>query len=39
MRVSAKADYALRAVIELAATADSPVKGELTLLVHCVGGL
>ena len=28
MRVSAKADYALRAVIELAATADGPVKGE-----------
>jgi Rrf2 family protein len=28
MRVSAKSDYALRAVIELAATADSPVKGE-----------
>jgi Rrf2 family protein len=28
MRVSAKADYALRAVIELAASADVPVKGE-----------
>jgi Rrf2 family protein len=28
MRVSAKADYALRAVIELAAAADGPVKGE-----------
>ena len=28
MRVSAKADYALRAVIELAAAADPPVKGE-----------
>src|SRR5437773_5514596 len=28
MRVSAKSDYALRAVIELAATADGPVKGE-----------
>ena len=28
MRVSAKADYALRAVIELAAAADRPVKGE-----------
>src|SRR5947199_4057850 len=28
MRVSAKADYALRAVIELAAGADGPVKGE-----------
>src|SRR5437764_1219614 len=28
MRVSAKADYALRAVIELAATAEGPVKGE-----------
>jgi Rrf2 family protein len=28
VRVSAKADYALRAVIELAATADGPVKGE-----------
>ena len=28
MRVSAKADYALRAVIELAATGDGPVKGE-----------
>ena len=28
MRVSAKADYALRAVIELAASADGPVKGE-----------
>jgi Rrf2 family protein len=28
MRVSAKVDYALRAVIELAATGDSPVKGE-----------
>jgi Rrf2 family protein len=28
VRVSAKADYALRAVIELAATEDGPVKGE-----------
>ena len=28
MRVSAKADYALRAVIELAAAGDGPVKGE-----------
>ena len=28
VRVSAKADYALRAVIELAATAGGPVKGE-----------
>jgi Rrf2 family protein len=28
VRVSAKADYALRAVIELAAIADGPVKGE-----------
>ena len=28
MRVSAKADYALRAVIELAAAAEGPVKGE-----------
>src|SRR5947199_10831006 len=28
MRVSAKADYALRAVIELAVTGDGPVKGE-----------
>jgi Rrf2 family protein len=28
MRVSAKADYALRATIELAATGDGPVKGE-----------
>jgi Rrf2 family protein len=28
MRVSAKVDYALRAVIELAATGDGPVKGE-----------
>jgi Rrf2 family protein len=28
MRVSAKADYALRAVIELAAGGDGPVKGE-----------
>jgi Rrf2 family protein len=28
VRVSAKADYALRAVIELAAGADGPVKGE-----------
>ena len=28
MRVSAKADYALRAVIELAAIANGPVKGE-----------
>lgn len=28
MRVSAKADYALRAVIELAACSDGPVKGE-----------
>jgi Rrf2 family protein len=28
MRVSAKADYALRATIELAAAADGPVKGE-----------
>ena len=28
MRVSAKADYALRAVIELAATGNGPVKGE-----------
>jgi Rrf2 family protein len=28
MRVSAKADYALRAVIELAGAGDGPVKGE-----------
>jgi Rrf2 family protein len=28
MRVSAKADYAVRAAIELAAAADGPVKGE-----------
>jgi Rrf2 family protein len=28
MRVSAKADYALRATIELAASGDGPVKGE-----------
>jgi Rrf2 family protein len=28
MRVSAKVDYALRAVIELAASPDGPVKGE-----------
>jgi Rrf2 family protein len=28
MRVSAKADYALRAVIELAGAGDRPVKGE-----------
>src|SRR5213595_2904229 len=28
MRVSAKADYALRAVIEVAGSADGPVKGE-----------
>jgi Rrf2 family protein len=28
MRVSAKVDYALRAVIELAASGDGPVKGE-----------
>ena len=28
MRVSAKADYALRAVIEVAGAADGPVKGE-----------
>src|SRR3954454_1593808 len=28
VRVSAQADYALRAVIELAASADGPVKGE-----------
>jgi Rrf2 family protein len=28
MRVSAKSDYALRAVIELAAAGDGPVKGE-----------
>ena len=28
VRVSAKADYALRAVIELAASADGPIKGE-----------
>ena len=28
MRVSAKADYALRAAIELAAAGDGPVKGE-----------
>jgi Rrf2 family protein len=28
VRVSAKADYALRAVIELAAAGDGPVKGE-----------
>jgi Rrf2 family protein len=28
VRVSAKADYALRAVIELAAVGDGPVKGE-----------
>src|SRR5438477_12737858 len=28
VRVSAKVDYALRAVIELAASGDGPVKGE-----------
>jgi Rrf2 family protein len=28
VRVSAKSDYALRAVIELAASADGPIKGE-----------
>ncbi len=28
MRVSAKADYAVRAVVELAAAGDGPVKGE-----------
>src|SRR3954451_13784909 len=28
VRVSAKADYAVRAVVELAAAADGPVKGE-----------
>jgi Rrf2 family protein len=28
VRVSAKADYALRAVIELAASGDGPIKGE-----------
>lgn len=28
MRVSAKADYAIRAAVELAAAADGPVKGE-----------
>jgi Rrf2 family protein len=28
VRVSAKADYALRAIIELAASGDGPVKGE-----------
>jgi Rrf2 family protein len=28
MRVSAKVDYALRAVIELAASGDGPIKGE-----------
>jgi Rrf2 family protein len=28
VRVSAKADYAIRAVVELAAAADGPVKGE-----------
>src|SRR5438034_3436282 len=28
MRVSAKVDYALRAVIELAAAGDGPIKGE-----------
>jgi Rrf2 family protein len=28
MRVSAKADYALRAVLELAAAGEGPVKGE-----------
>jgi Rrf2 family protein len=28
MRVSAKADYAIRAMVELAATGDGPVKGE-----------
>jgi Rrf2 family protein len=28
MRVSAKADYAIRAVLELAAAGDGPVKGE-----------
>ena len=28
MRVSAKADYAIRAAVELASTADGPVKGE-----------
>src|SRR3954449_11930397 len=28
MRISAKADYALRAALELAATGEDPVKGE-----------
>ena len=28
MRVSAKADYAVRAMVELAAAGDGPVKGE-----------
>ncbi len=28
MRISAKADYAVRAALELAAAADPPVKGE-----------
>ena len=28
MRVSAKADYAIRAAVELAAAGDGPVKGE-----------
>ena len=28
MRVSAKADYAVRAALQLAAAADGPVKGE-----------
>jgi Rrf2 family protein len=29
MRISAKADYAVRAAVELAASGDGPVKGEL----------
>ena len=28
MRISAKADYAVRAAVELAAAGDEPVKGE-----------
>jgi len=37
MRVSAKADYALRAVIELAVIGgDAPVKGERIAQAHTV---
>ncbi|MFL5928465.1 MAG: RrF2 family transcriptional regulator [Gaiellaceae bacterium] len=34
MRVSAKADYAIRAAVELAASGDGPVKGERVALAQ-----